>query len=680
MKKIILSFVFLSFLALFSENILTKSGKNFLKNRNYLSIFVAKNIEPLEFIGEDDNFRGVNIDILNDICKDIGIKPFFFCDLAKKDDADIFTTISKENFSSENCYHTTVLYRIDNYILYHAYEDSKKEIKTIYLNSLTISQKLLKNKFPDANIVVGKMFNDSFYKFKSDKSSVLIYNNFNSEMLTALSVKNKEHYFRKEIFDPINIRIYVRNHNSVLLNILQKEIYALNFKNTIQNTFDKWINFESEKINIITREKIIFYLTIINVLILVIFILLRLYYNRNFKRFIKIIEDYRLKEKDLINQLKEKENFIEKREDHYNDFLENIYSIIIRYDLNGNVLYANKRIETILNYQSSKVIGKNLFDLFPEKVANELISAFGRSYHSDEVEELTLFTAENLEKVFKYKFIFTENNAGEIIINCLLKDVTETKQLQMKLDAYNNELESMIQQRTSRLKQSEQRFKSVVEATSDGIILLDKNKFLFANKAFFDISGYTKNEIFHGLMRFSHLIHKDTYNQLREYFFDVTKLKNKEFKLETSIINKNQEEILCEITFTSAFYLDREVLLGVMRDITVKKMVEKEKLAKEKLMTITQLSVTTNDKINSPLMTIQGYVELLQKILKDDNPKVIKILRIMKESVEEISLIMNKLQSLNKIIYKDYKLENEIMLDLDNILEEKGDDKNGKND
>jgi len=52
----------------------------------------------------------------------------------------------------------------------------------------------------------------------------------------------------------------------------------------------------------------------------------------------------------------------------------------------------------------------------------------------------------------------------------------------------------------------------------------------------------------------------------------------------------------------------------------------------------------------------------------------------MKESVEEISLIMNKLQSLHKIIYKDYKLKDEKMLDLDIILEEKGEDKNGKND
>jgi PAS domain S-box-containing protein len=677
-KLILLSFIIFS--SLFSNNLITKSESNYLSDRKYLSVYVAKNIEPLQFIGNDEKYRGVDIDLIKIICKNLGIKPIFYSEKFKKKEADIFTSISKNEFELDNCYHTNTIYQINNYVLFHNFDESQKEIKNIYLASTTISQKLLQKKYPKADIYVSKMFKDSFYKFKSDKSSILVYNNFNSEALKDLSVKNKEHYFREELFAPINVEIYVRNKNTTLLNILQREIYILSFNNEIVKIFDKWTNFETVKINILSHKKIILYLTVVNLLILVIFILLRLYYNRNFKRFIKIINDYKSKEDNLVHSLEEKDRFIERGEEHYNDFLDNIYSIIIRYDLNGNILYANKQIESILNYQSNKIIGKNLLDFFPENVANELISAFGRTYDSDESKELTLLTAENLEKIFEYKFIFSENNAGDIIINCLLKDVTETKQLQMKLDAYNNELESMIQQRTARLKQSEQRFKSVVEATSDGIVLLDRNKFLFANKAFLAISGYTKNEIFHGLMRFSHLIHKDTYNKLREYFFAVTKLKNKEYKIETSIVNKNLEEILCEITFTSAFYLDREVLLGIIRDITVKKMVEKEKLAKEKLMTITQLSVTTNDRINSPLMTIQGYIELLQKILNDDNQKVNRILRIMNESVEEISSIMGKLQSLNKIIYKDYKLENEVMLDLDNILEEKGDNRNGKND
>ncbi len=680
MKKSLIVLFLITFSTLIAKNFLTKSGKDFLNNRNYLSVFVSKNLEPLQFIGDNNQYSGIDIDIIKKMCNNIGITPIFFSDVSKKDEADIFTTMVSQDFSHENYYHTTTLYQINHYIVYHTFEDSKNDVQNIYLPSTTISQKLLRLKFPNANIYVDKMFKESFYKFKSDKNGVLIYNNFYSETLANLSAKNKEHYFRKELIEPMNVKICVRNKNVTLLNIIQKEVYVLSFNNEIMNIVTKWTKFESKKINILYQKRIIIYFTIVNILILIIFIILRFHYNKNFKRFVKIINDYKQKEKNLLDSLEEKKKLIEKSEDSYNDFLENIYSIVIRYDLNGNVLYVNKQIETILNDKSTKIIGKSLFDIFPENVANEMISAFGRSDSSEETEGLILSTTENLEKVFKYKFILTKNIAGEIIINCLLKDVTETKQLQMKLDAYNNELESMIQQRTARLKQSEQRFKSVVEATSDGIILLDKNRFLFANSAFLRISGYSKNEIFHGLMRFSHIIPKEAYNKLREYFFDVTKLKDKEFKIETSIINKKQEEILCEITFTSAFYSDREVLIGVIRDITAQKMAEKEKLAKEKLMTITQLSVTTNDRINSPLLTIQGYVELLKKIKGNDNPKIAGILDIMEKSVEEISSIMSKLQSLNKIIYKDYKLEDEVMLDLDNVLEEKGDDKNGKND
>ena len=80
------------------------------------------------------------------------------------------------------------------------------------------------------------MFKDSFFKFKSDKSSILVYNNFNSEALKDLSVKNKEHYFREELFAPINVEIYVRNKNTTLLNILQREIYILSFIIVFTNT------------------------------------------------------------------------------------------------------------------------------------------------------------------------------------------------------------------------------------------------------------------------------------------------------------------------------------------------------------------------------------------------------------------------------------------------------------
>jgi PAS domain S-box-containing protein len=119
-------------------------------------------------------------------------------------------------------------------------------------------------------------------------------------------------------------------------------------------------------------------------------------------------------------------------------------------------------------------------------------------------------------------------------------------------------------------------------------------------------------------------------------------------------------------TYSSIVNSRKEVigLSVVEKDISTAKRLEKELIKTEKLRVITQLAVTANDQINTPLGVILGYSQFLrQKIqslcLEDQN-----FLDIIMSQVYKIKDIMNQLRQLSEPMVKDYAIEGVTMLDL----------------
>ncbi len=119
-------------------------------------------------------------------------------------------------------------------------------------------------------------------------------------------------------------------------------------------------------------------------------------------------------------------------------------------------------------------------------------------------------------------------------------------------------------------------------------------------------------------------------------------------------------------TYSSIINFDGEVIgmSVVEKDVSNTKRLEKELIKTERLRVITQLAVTANDQINTPLGVILGYSQFLKHKLKDLPPEDEQYLDIIISQVSKIKDIMKQLRQISKPIVKDYAIEGVTMIDL----------------
>lgn len=102
----------------------------------------------------------------------------------------------------------------------------------------------------------------------------------------------------------------------------------------------------------------------------------------------------------------------------------------------------------------------------------------------------------------------------------------------------------------------------------------------------------------------------------------------------------------------------------IEHNISTAKRLEEELIRSERLRAITQLAVTTNDQVNTPLGVILGYSQFLQRKLRDLSHEDIESLHAIENQVLKIKDIMNQLKRLSEPVVKEYPIEGVEMLDL----------------
>jgi PAS domain S-box-containing protein len=137
---------------------------------------------------------------------------------------------------------------------------------------------------------------------------------------------------------------------------------------------------------------------------------------------------------------------------------------------------------------------------------------------------------------------------------------------------------------------------------------------------------------------------------------------------EKEIYRRRKDGTIFPVTATYSSIVDsqREVigLSVVEKDVSTTKRLEKEQLKTEKLRVITQLAVTANDQINTPLGVILGYSQFLKQKLQDLSPEDQKFLDIIVGQVHKIKDILTQLRQMSEPVVKDYSIEGVTMLDL----------------
>ena len=158
----------------------------------------------------------------------------------------------------------------------------------------------------------------------------------------------------------------------------------------------------------------------------------------------------------------------------------------------------------------------------------------------------------------------------------------------------------------NRLRESEQRYKTVFNASRDGILIadLETRRLLHANNSMTSILGYLPGELLS--LKVQDLIpHKDLEQTME--LFEQQGLGLQDSAEKVRLVRKDGSEIYCDVTAIPVIIDERYCLIGFFRDMT--ELMETQKLRED-------VERITRHDLKSPLNGIIGLPEIL---LADDN-------------------------------------------------------------
>ena len=169
------------------------------------------------------------------------------------------------------------------------------------------------------------------------------------------------------------------------------------------------------------------------------------------------------------------------REQAFSAIAENATDIIARFDRSQRHLYVNQAVEAVTGKPAAQFIGKTTQELglWPH-FCNQLNAAIIKVFETGKQETIEFdYPTPSGTKYYHCRIIpeFAENNSVETVL-AIAREITELKQVE------------------AQLRQSEAKFRRVVDSNIIGIIFWNINgQISDANQAFLDLVGYTRDDL-----------------------------------------------------------------------------------------------------------------------------------------------------------------------------------------
>lgn len=261
---------------------------------------------------------------------------------------------------------------------------------------------------------------------------------------------------------------------------------------------------------------------------------------------------------------------LESRIAYQASLLEQTNEAIFSTDGQGVVQSWNKGAEQIYGILRQDAIGRDVLELTNADLSEEDKRIM--------LEEMATTGSFNTEMTINGKdgqrfiavsltHLRTQNPEPEGFV-VVVKDITDLRQLQDQLEQFNKELEEQVKIKTTELSRSEEKYRSMIEQATDGIIIYSFDGTIHEfNCAVLRLSGYSREE-FEKLTALDLLLEKDmVINQ--EVYQKV--LSGEPVIFNRSMVTRSGEVVDMEL---NAVKLADGRVMAFLRDITERKKVE----------------------------------------------------------------------------------------------------------
>lgn len=164
------------------------------------------------------------------------------------------------------------------------------------------------------------------------------------------------------------------------------------------------------------------------------------------------------------------------------------------------------------------------------------------------------------------------------------------------------------------LRQSEEKYRMLIDNIQDGVFIIQDSKVQFANEAFARIVGYAMDEIIGKDIR--ELIAPEDLGMVADRYYRRQAGEDIPGEYEFRAMHRSGKRIIANINAGLITYGGRVATMGTVKDITERKKAEEIRLENERLVLASKAKseffATMSHELRTPLTSIIGFSELLK--------------------------------------------------------------------
>ncbi|OJV12837.1 MAG: hybrid sensor histidine kinase/response regulator [Dyadobacter sp. 50-39] len=207
------------------------------------------------------------------------------------------------------------------------------------------------------------------------------------------------------------------------------------------------------------------------------------------------------------------------------------------------------------------------------------------------------------------------------------------------------------------IKNSEAKFRSLYDSTSDAVILFDHSGYLDCNRAALKMFGINSVEAFvqmplGNLSGLKEMTMEDQIHEGRRHIQAVYKNGSHSFEWKYKRFGESKESFVAEVLLNLVKVNDTQIIQAVIRDITLRKRAELElREAREHAEAASRLKseflANMSHEIRTPLNGVVGFTDLLMKTSLDDTQQ--QYMSMVFQSANSLMDIINDILDFSKI-------------------------------
>jgi len=306
--------------------------------------------------------------------------------------------------------------------------------------------------------------------------------------------------------------------------------------------------------------------------------------------------------KETFASLKETISTLRESEERYRILAEAAHDMIFILNRDGSIQYVNEFAARQHKLSAKEIIGKREDELFPPQVSERHMSNLQKVFETGQPlygENLAGFTKEEMWLGTWLVPLFKESKEVGAVLG-ISRDITERRQME------------------GALRQSEEKYRSLVANANDAIFIAQDGFVKFPNPSALAMTGFSAEE--YATIPFVHLIHPEDREMVDERYSQRLRGEEVPNNYSFRILNKAGNELWVQLNAVPVDWEGRRAVLCFLRDITPQKRLEAQVLQAQKMEAVGTLAGGIAHDFNNLLQTVLGYAEILLSEREKDGP------------------------------------------------------------